>query len=70
MSNPANMTNRELTAVRYLLRALCNKQIASYMGVEPCTVKEHLESARRRTGTRNRVALALWAQRNGVGAQQ
>lgn len=66
MSNPANLTDRELTAVRHLLRAMCNKQIASYMGVQPCTVKEYLESARRRTKTRNRVELALWAERNGV----
>lgn len=66
MSNPEKLCARELEAVRHVLAGKSNKEIARAMGIELGTVTGYLKIARLRTGTRNRVGLALWAERNGV----
>jgi DNA-binding CsgD family transcriptional regulator len=56
------ITPREREAVRLLAKGLTDQEIAQRMGVTTGTVKVWMASARRKTGCRNRVALALWAK--------
>lgn len=62
-----NLKPRELEAVSWLCKGMANKEIAREMGLHLDTVESYLQIARRLVGVRNRVELALWAQRNGVG---
>ncbi len=51
-------------AVAMLLRdGLSDKVIAAKLGASPYTVKNHLANAYARTGAKNRVQLALMAER-------
>jgi len=45
---------------------MSNKQIAAANGISPYTVKDHLQAAMRKLGTRSRVEAAAIATRRGI----
>ncbi|QIM17711.1 response regulator transcription factor [Leucobacter coleopterorum] len=61
-----HLTPREIEILVLLGQGLSNKEIAAQLYVEPTTVKYHLASLLTKTGTRDRLQVALWALRNGV----
>ncbi|WP_228003123.1 response regulator [Nocardia australiensis] len=61
----ARLTERELDVVRLVAQARTNIEIAAELFISPGTVKTHLESIQRKTGARNRVAIAAWAWETG-----
>lgn len=62
----AGLTPRERDCVIALCQGFSNTEIARSLFLEPSTVKTHLSSAMAKTGTHNRVQLAIWAFRNNV----
>jgi DNA-binding NarL/FixJ family response regulator len=61
----ATLTDRELDVVRLIARARTNVEIATELFISPGTVKTHIASIQRKTGARNRVAIAAWAWETG-----
>jgi DNA-binding NarL/FixJ family response regulator len=59
------LTERELAVARLVARARTNAEIAAELFVTPGTVKTHLANIQRKTGTRNRVAIAAWVWETG-----
>lgn len=63
---PASLlTCQEKRVLNLLAEALSNKEIASELGISPCTVKRHLENILRKLNLKNRVDAAVYAVRNG-----
>lgn len=62
------LTPRERDVLGGLSAGLANKQIARRLGISEKTVKSHLTSAFNRIGVHDRTQAALWAERNGLGA--
>lgn len=62
-------TPREQEVLRHLLQGLTNKQIGLKMGIKVSTVKKHVISLLTKSGCQNRLALSLWAERNGVSGR-
>lgn len=63
---PASLlTFQENRVLSLVAEALSNKEIASELGISPCTVKRHLENILRKLELRNRVEAATYAVRNG-----
>lgn len=54
-------TAREHECVALLRQGFTDPEIARVIGISPTTVKFHLDNARRKTGSRNRVELAVGA---------
>jgi DNA-binding NarL/FixJ family response regulator len=61
----AKLTDRELDVVRLIARARTNREIGTDLFISPGTVKTHIASIQRKTGARNRVAIAAWAWETG-----
>jgi DNA-binding NarL/FixJ family response regulator len=61
----AGLTDRELDVVRLVAQARTNAEIAAELFVTAGTVKTHLANIARKTGARNRVAIATWAWETG-----
>ncbi|SHG94482.1 response regulator [Streptoalloteichus hindustanus] len=59
------LTDRELAVARLVARARTNAEIAAELFVTPGTVKTHLANIQRKTGARNRVAIAAWVWETG-----
>ncbi|OLF13561.1 DNA-binding response regulator [Actinophytocola xanthii] len=59
------LTERELAVARLVARARTNAEIAAELFVTPGTVKTHLANIQRKTGARNRVAIAAWVWETG-----
>ena len=51
--------------VRQIARARTNREIGTDLFISPGTVKTHIASIQRKTGARNRVAIAAWAWETG-----
>jgi DNA-binding CsgD family transcriptional regulator len=62
-SQPVRLPPQQYAVAMLLTSALCNKEIAREMGVDFRTVKYHLHKALQKTRARNRIALALMAER-------
>lgn len=60
------LTARERDVVAGLVRGLSNSQIAAALHVGESTVKSHLVAAQSKTGTTNRVQLAVVAAQGGL----
>jgi DNA-binding NarL/FixJ family response regulator len=60
------LTVRETEVVKLVARGLTNTQIASLLHVSGRTVQSHVEAALKKTGTANRVQLAVYAVRVGL----
>jgi DNA-binding NarL/FixJ family response regulator len=64
----AELTPRESEVLVLVRQGLANKQIARRLGISERTVKAHLTSTFQRIGVVDRTQAALWAERNGLGA--
>jgi DNA-binding NarL/FixJ family response regulator len=62
------LTPREVEVLTLVRSGLSNKQIARRLGIAERTVKAHLTSCFQRIGVADRTQAALWAERNGIGA--
>jgi DNA-binding NarL/FixJ family response regulator len=61
----AELTDRELDVARLVAQARTNAEIAAELFITTGTVKTHLANIQRKTGARNRVAIAAWAWETG-----
>lgn len=61
------LTLREREVVRLVAEGLTNEEIARALVISLGTVKAHLASVAAKLGTRNRVEVAAWAWRHGLG---
>jgi DNA-binding CsgD family transcriptional regulator len=59
----AGVTDREAEVLRLVIQGLANKEIAARLHLSVRTVEKHLESLRRKTGSRSRTELAVGAAR-------
>lgn len=57
---------RELEVVRLVVEGLSNQAIADALGLSKRTVHAHVSAAMRKSGTRTRTQLAVWALRTGA----
>jgi DNA-binding NarL/FixJ family response regulator len=57
------LSERELQTVRLVVEGQSNAEIASAMAVSTRTVQAHIASAMRKTATRTRTQLAVYALR-------
>lgn len=55
------LTPREVEVVQLVAQGLADKEVAKALGLSSLTVRNHLASARAKTGTDNRTKLALYA---------
>ena len=62
----AGLSRRELDVIAAAAEGLTTEEIASRLYISPSTVKTHLHSAQDRVGARNRVHLAVLAERAGL----
>ena len=60
------LTPRETDVVRLVARGLADKELAHALGISPLTVRNHLRTAREKTGLANRTQLALYAIATGL----
>ena len=66
----AVLSPRESEVAGFVARGLRNKEIAAELGLQECTVKRHVSTALRKTGARNRVALAAWLKNQDAKAEE
>ncbi|NUP03751.1 MAG: response regulator transcription factor [Nonomuraea sp.] len=59
------LTEREDEVVALLAHGMTNAEIAAELFLSPGTVKNHVAAVQRKTGARNRVAVAAWAWSTG-----
>ncbi|MFG1606320.1 response regulator [Actinoplanes sp. NPDC049265] len=64
------LTERELDIVRLVAHGQTNDEIAKTLFVTLATVKTHLANIQRKLSARNRVEIAAWAWRTGIGAAE
>jgi len=62
----AALTSRETEVVRLVAEGLTNGEIAGRLHLSIRTVQSHVKAALKKTGTKNRVQLAVYAVRAGV----
>jgi DNA-binding CsgD family transcriptional regulator len=62
----AGLSGREMEMLRLLIDGLGNQEIAERMGVSVRTAQAHVANAMRKTGTRTRTQLAVYALRAGL----
>lgn len=58
----AQLSPREVQALRLVARGLANKQIGRALGITERTVKVHLGNAYRRIGVNDRTSAAMWVR--------
>ena len=54
------LSPREQDVARLMASGMTNAEIARLLGLSASTVKHYVESAMRKAGVSNRVALAMW----------
>lgn len=64
---PDGLTRREAEILTLIARGLTNTEIASTLFLSHNTVKTHINRVFTKTGSRDRVAAAQYAQRHGLG---
>ncbi len=60
-----SITERQLEALRHLVTGMTNKEIGSAMAISAETVKDHLETIRKRLRVKSRTALVAITVRSG-----
>jgi DNA-binding NarL/FixJ family response regulator len=63
------LTDREVDVLHCLAKGMSNKEIAETLFVTEGTVKNHVSSLISKLGLRDRTQVALYAVRNGFGAE-
>lgn len=66
ISSDNALTPREAEVVTHLVDGYSNKEIATAMGISARTVQQHIAQAIRKTNSRNRTQLAVFAVRTGL----
>lgn len=66
---PTALTAREIEVLRLIARGLSAKQVAQQLAIAPRTVEHHIDHARLKTQTRNRVHMIAHAIREGIIAR-
>lgn len=65
--NPTlKLTPRELAVLLLIAEGYSNRQLAEDLGISQATAREHVSNALRKTGTRSRLGLVLFAVRSGI----
>ena len=64
-ANVSTLTPREVAVLELIGQGLANKVIARELDITESTVKAHLNSVLRKTGTSNRTQAARWAFEHG-----
>ena len=64
------LSKREVEVLRYLARALTNKDIAQTLFLSVRTVEAHLRNIYGKLGVNTRTEAAIWAVRNGYGPEE
>ena len=59
------LTERENEVIKYVAQGLTNKEIAEMLMVTHHTIKAHVASIIRKLGAKNRVDIAIFAQKEG-----
>ncbi len=62
----ARLTPREREIVTHVARGATNSEIAQQLFISPGTAKNYLATIQEKIGARNRVAVAVWAWKNGL----
>lgn len=63
---PAQLTEREVDALRLIARGRTNKEVAATLGLSPRTVGSHVEHIYAKAGVRTRAAATLFAMENDL----
>jgi DNA-binding NarL/FixJ family response regulator len=64
---PDILSPRELEILRLVARGLENSEIAAELGISPRTAKNHLSNVLTKLGMTNRVQVAIYGVRHGIG---
>lgn len=64
--NDSGLTDRELEIVRLVAQGNKNKEVGATLRISERTVKTHLTNIFQKLGVRDRVALVMYALRNGL----
>ncbi len=67
--NPAELTEREQTILRYLAQGLSNKLIARELDIMESTVKVHIRNLLKKLKFHSRLEAAVWAVSNGLSSR-
>ncbi len=67
--NPAELTEREQTILRYLAQGLSNKLIARELDIMESTVKVHIRNLLKKLKFHSRLEAAVWAVTNGLSSR-
>ena len=65
LTNPIDLTPRELDVIRHVAEGLSNKEIAQLLAISPRTVNFHLDNLFAKLGVRSRTEAAILALRQG-----
>jgi DNA-binding CsgD family transcriptional regulator len=60
-SNIVHLTERELEVLQHMKQGITNQEIAENLTITYHTVKAHIASILRKTGTKNRLEAVLYA---------
>ncbi|WP_338240819.1 response regulator transcription factor [Aurantiacibacter hainanensis] len=66
----AQLSEREIETLRYLILGSPNKVIAGHLDISEATVKVHVKAILRKLGAQNRTQAAIWAVNNGIELNQ
>ncbi len=69
LPNPAELTEREQTILRYLAQGLSNKLIARELDIMESTVKVHIRNLLKKLKFHSRLEAAVWAVSNGLSSR-
>lgn len=62
----ADLSEREMEVLKYLVEGLTNKQIASYLGIQPSTVKQYISNILSKLDAQSRTEATAIALRLGL----
>lgn len=63
------ITPREKEVLRCLAKGDTNPEIATTLGIDECTARQHLQNLTKKLGLSGRGKLQAWAWKNGFGEQ-
>lgn len=66
-NTPIHFTSREKEVLYCLARGESNPEIATTLGIDERTVRQHLENIRKKVGLCSGRKLQAWAWQNGYG---
>ena len=66
ISNPANLSTREIEVVKYLCKECTSKEIADKLFISPKTVGCHRENIMRKIGALSVIGIVIYAIKNNL----